>query len=126
MTVTPIDMRTDTDCLRCCVAMVLGMRYESVRDLDVGDLPRQLGRLSTWLEGRGFTMASVQATGEGELLHSFYDGPSNLWIAGGPTIRGTTHAVLYQGTGILHDPHASRAGLLSITSATFIYPINCP
>ena len=126
MTIDRIDMRTATDCLRCCVAMVLSMRYEAVRDLDVGDLPRQLSELNEWLDGIGFALACVQATGEGELLHPFYDGPANLWIAGGPTIRGTIHAVLYQGTRLLHDPHVSRAGLLSITSATFIFPINCP
>ena len=116
------DMRSASDCLRCCVATLLVMPYETVPDLAVGDFQRQLTVLSQWLDSLGFSLLCFQATGDGELLHSFRTGRGRLWIAGGPTARGTTHAVLYCGTEMIHDPHPSRAGLESITSAIVIMP----
>lgn len=115
-----VDQRTETDCLRCCLATVLGLPYEDVPDF-VNEYPGQWAdEMSRWLAARGLSMVRVQATGDGELLHSIYAGPSSFWIASGQSERGRNHAVVYRGAEPYHDPHASRAYLETITAATVI------
>lgn len=45
-------------------------------------------------------------------------------VAGGPGPRGCDHAVLYRDGSMLHDPHPSRAGLLSVEDVTILIPID--
>lgn len=118
-----IDQRLPNDCLRCCLATVLCLPYEEVPHF-VGDAPsRWADKMSKWLNGLGFAAVRVQATGDGEILHSYFDGNGATWIASGLTERGRNHATVWRGTEMIHDPHPSRAGLLTITAALVIVPI---
>lgn len=95
--------------------MMLGLAYEEVPDF-VRDHDDWVQAMATWGGKRGLSLLRVQATSDGELAHTFFEGADALWIASGPGPRGHNHAVLCQGSNLLHDPHKSRKGLLSITS----------
>lgn len=119
------DQRGPTDCMRCCLATVLGLDYERVPDFVSTDFGYdQRAEVARWLDSIGCRAVALQACGDGELLCSTFEIPSGLWIAGGPTQRGTNHAVVYDGGAMVHDPHPSRAGLLAITDA--IVPLGRP
>lgn len=120
-----IDQRTSSDCLRCCIAMVLGLDYEDVPDF-VAMRPMWTWAMTEWARRQGYWSLRVQSTSDGEMLPSLLgeaeiDGP--LWIASGPAARGHNHAVVMRGSVLEFDPHASRAGLISMTAATVFVPI---
>lgn len=103
-----IDQRTKTDCLRCCIATVLGLPYEDVPDLvpeHGGDWPAALAQ---WACAHGLEALWFRCFGEGEMLQPLQT--SARWIATGPTDRGTNHAVVYRGDAMEYDPHARVAG----------------
>jgi hypothetical protein len=112
--VKPINQRTKTDCLRCCIAMVLGLDYADVPSLpsDPDKRDRAVADFATLC---GYDVVHVQATGDGDILG--LPGSTGAWIASGPTIRGTGHAVVYVGDMIWHDPHSSRVGLIDVHAA---------
>ncbi len=115
------DMRTNSDCLRCCIATILHMKYEDVPDF-VADHHDWFGPLVNWCITSEISIVRVQATGDGELLHSVGRQTSGCgeWIASGPANRARNHAVLYKGPVMIHDPYSSREGLLAITAALFL------
>lgn len=43
-------------------------------------------------------------------------------LAYGPSPRGVSHAVIYRYGALAHDPHPSRAGLLSVETTVLIVP----
>lgn len=45
-------------------------------------------------------------------------------LAYGPSPRGVSHAVVYRDGKLAHDPHPSRAGLLSVDTTVLVMPIN--
>lgn len=116
----PVDQRTSNDCLRCCVATVLGLRYEEVGDFAVA---RQAEALIRWAATKGLAVVYLQACGDGEMISVLGSG---LWIASGPTFRGTRHAVVYRGPELVHDPHPSRSGLLRVEAARVLVPAGGP
>lgn len=118
-----IDQRTGSDCVRCCIGMVLGLDYDDVPDFVADHPTRWMLTMTGWAALRSLAVLRFAAADDGELLHE-PSLPGVPWIASGPTERGTNHAVVYVGPEPFHDPHASRAGLLSITAATlFVRPL---
>jgi hypothetical protein len=118
-----VDQRTLTDCLRCCVAAVLELDYEDVADFAIPRRDHQAEALVAWAGTRGLDVVYVQVTGDGELLSL---AGNSLWIASGFTLRGTRHAVVYRGSTLAHDPHYSRAGLLTVNAARVFVPMSGP
>lgn len=92
-----VDRDGHGDCLRACVASVLELPATVVPDF------RLFGPNWMWAL-IGFASCDFDT-----------DPPTEgYWIANGPTVRGTRHSVVYSPDGLAHDPHPSRAGLLSI------------
>ncbi len=118
-----LDMRTDNDCMRCCLAMVTGLPYEDVPDFvhehPLAEVPSVMAR---WFDACGWSMVEVHATDDGEIMPTTFGAPGGLWIGGGSTLRGTMHATVWRGTEMVHDPHPSRAGLDTLTTATMLWP----
>lgn len=114
-----VDQRTPTDCLRCCVATVLGLAYEDVGDFSIPRRDLQAEVMSAWAATVGLDVVYLQVTGDGEMVSVAGAG---LWIASGDTVRGTRHAVVYRGGEMVHDPHVSRAGLLAVGGARVFVP----
>lgn len=100
--------RTGSDCFSACLSWMLGVPQDAVPDFTDPDDARS-GRfyhnVADWLRPRGLRMMMIE----------WRDMPPML---GGPVIaRGTSprekaHAVLWDDSGLLHDPHPSRAGLV--------------
>ncbi len=47
-----------------------------------------------------------------------------LYMASGPSVRGVPHMVVMKDGHIYHDPHPSRAGLLSIACLYVLLPVD--
>lgn len=45
-------------------------------------------------------------------------------LAYGPSPRGVSHAVVYRAGKLAHDPHPSRAGLLSVDTTALVLPVD--
>lgn len=115
-----ISMRTESDCLRCCLAMALDLPYEDVPDFVAEHPFKWADSMVLWLKARSVNVVRVQVVGDGELLPSLFGHTGGAWIASGPAVRGHNHAVLYHGTEMVHDPHPSMAGLEQITAVTVL------
>ncbi len=117
-----VDQRTRSDCLRCCVAMVLGVPYDDVPDFVDEHGYAWAGALANWALDRGYHTLRFLACGDGEMLQSL-EGGIGMWIATGRGPRGGDHAVVFEGFSMFHDPHESRAGLSELTGATVFLPL---
>jgi hypothetical protein len=59
-TIQRVAARNETDCLRCCVAMVTGVAYEKVPDFVEGAPKRSwTGALRNWLSERGSRLVRI-------------------------------------------------------------------
>lgn len=119
----PVDQDVFTvpggNCFSACVASLL--------ELPLADVPYfmgqtddhdWLGELNTWLAPRVLYALCLTFGGDYEL--------PGLFILGGQSPRGDwCHAVVARGRGeVVHDPHPSRAGVLSLEDATLLVPLD--
>lgn len=116
------DQRTETDCLRCCLATVLGLPYDDVPDFVAEYDVEWREALGAWLDARGHLGLWFQASHDQEICGSSIGGREALWIAGGLSPRGSEHTVVYRGATMLHDPHPSKAGLAVVCEAIVMWP----
>lgn len=103
------------------MATILKIPYEEVPDVVAEHGYSWAGELANWAWHKGYHTLRFQACGDGELLQSL-EGGHGVWMANGPGPRGHDHAVVYVGASMIHDPHASREGILEITGATVFIP----
>lgn len=97
--------RTNTDCLRCCIATLLQIPYEDVPDLV--DEPQWIIQLHKWAENRGYDL-SIQEDGNFLPEYSIAVGPS-------PRIQGKDHAVIINNKmKTVHDPALAGGDIESI------------
>lgn len=89
------------NCLPAAIASFLECKIE--------DIPHFIERedwftfMCNWIWEQGYELCQNAALEEMELALVF-----------GDTVRGTHHAVLYNKGKLLHDPHPSRTGLVTI------------
>lgn len=96
------------DCYAACLASLLELPLWMVPPFEQmfgrGDWRE---RTNVWLE-RLFGSELVRTDGHNpQHLPRFY-------IASGPASRGVHHSVIYEGGALVHDPHPSREGLLTV------------
>lgn len=48
--------------------------------------------------------------------------PTGTFLAGGMSLRGTLHTVIYRGDTMLHDPHPDGTGLVSVEDYCWLVP----
>lgn len=113
---TPVDQTIfgapEGNCLPACIASILDLRIEDVPHFGADDW---LDTLERWLAPRG--LYPVCATLGGPWR------PAGLYILAGKSPRGDfLHAVVARGSDVVHDPHPSRAGVLSHADATLLIP----
>ena len=128
---TPVDMLQMSqrergifgDCLRACVASLLDLPAESVPHfLQAAFKDRRMDEVLIYIAdflkplGLGYLAINMPTRG---LVHAWpwYD---CYHIMTGPTERGTHHAVVGYDGEMVHDPHPSRAGLLSCDGLVFL------
>lgn len=110
---TPVDQRTETDCLRACIASILSLSYEEVPDFEPGQ--DQSARLDAWLAERSMYRAVLSAWSWGSWV------PGGYHIMAGPAVGGALcHAVVGYRGEMVHDPHPSRLGLAEVETWTLI------
>lgn len=98
------------DCLKCCVASILELPYETVPHFVKGD--RWYGvpwfhALWDFLRPMGLDAICFDGDSWGP------NDPEFAIVSGQSPRYACTHAVVYQrGKGLVHDPHPSKAGIL--------------
>lgn len=109
-----IFQRTETDCLKCCLAMVLEMEYEEVPDFVLlygTDWGREL---SKWLLERNKGLIQFNSVPQ-------YIPPWLPMIAKGyPSEKSLHHHCVVWTDKEMFDPHPNNIGILDITERYFI------
>lgn len=116
------------DCLRACVASILHRTIDQVPNFwelirPEGDLQ---AALDEWLQPRGYSAIRLHLTDNDTLKRAwvgYAEGPASYVVLSGdgPRVNASgkykQHAVVGQPNGygfkIVHDPHPSRAGLIT-------------
>ena len=120
---TPVDQEflhteaTQGDCLRAATASLLGVPLESVPHF-VADNPG---------EGSDWYFAWEDWLREQGWLLVLFPGDRSFecnYLAAGKTERGTHHIVVMNDGEMVHDPHPSRAGLLSVSETYLLSPVD--
>lgn len=108
------------NCFAACVASVLELPLEDVPNFCEGGDHGWFDRLRAWLRPRGLWALTCKLGGKpGASDGGWY--PEGLHIAGGQSPRhACLHAVVARGNEIVHDPHPSRAGVLSFEDSVVI------
>jgi hypothetical protein len=76
------------------------------RHIDIGD--KWVDEFNEYMFNKGYIIMGYNGRDE-------IEDNEEIWIACGPAERGLNHSVLMKGKNIiLHDPHPSHAGLISI------------
>ena len=113
----PVDMATENDCMRACVASLLGLRLADVPDF--GDDDDQEWAVREWLtREHGLYTVYLNAESRGQWA-------SFGWhMACGKAVGGCEHhaVVAYNGV-VVHDPHPDRLGLASIDTYILLVPM---
>lgn len=102
------------NCFAACVATFLDLPIEQVPHIvELGiHLNGEDDKMAWWaltlgfMAGHGYWPTRLDSLADAE--------PGEVVFVGGPSPRGVEHAVLYRDGELWHDPHPSRAGLLSI------------
>ena len=113
------------NCVSACVATYLNVPLARVPHFiedgiawgDSADLSSGSHWWTLWMGYMyGFGLYAVE-------LESPSDGlPGELLFVAGPSPRGVAHQVLYRDGVLFHDPHPSRAGVLSISEVLAFRP----
>ena len=102
------------NCLAACVATLLDLSIDDVPHFGADGWAEQLTR---WLRPRGLYALHFSLPSDWH--------PRGLYILAGQSPRGDfLHAVVARGGDVIHDPHPSRAGLLSHVDATVLTPLD--
>lgn len=127
---TPVTQRVEGwpfgECVRASYASILDLPIEAVPRFDPASLrpgETQRERERAWLASLGLGLLEVRAARVGdEIPDEVLDAvPQWTWhLVSGTSPRGLGHRCVGRGGRVAHDPHPSRAGLLTIYSVAFL------
>ena len=125
------EQRTDSDCLRCCLATLLAYDYEDVPDF-YGDELRKGAAGSTrhawlncqaWLARQGYAAIEVPAYTT-TYCQPFPDGTAAILSGTSPRNPDWEHCCVgewHRGIwSVTFDPHPSRAGMDGVKTVMFL------
>ncbi|MFJ6085154.1 hypothetical protein ACIQI8_27475 [Streptomyces sp. NPDC092369] len=101
------------NCLQATVASLLELPLKSVPHF-IAEGPRWLELMEAFCRGQGYALRFLPA-----------DAYCAYGMAWGVSPRGVRHSVCWADGRMSHDPHPSRAGLLTVTDLIAVRPI-CP
>lgn len=124
----PVDQTTfgfpGGNCFSACIASILEIPLEDVPYFmgDTLDDDQWFERLSEWLRPWGLYAVCFKLSDDGWV-------PEGIHVLSGQSPRKpdepmSFHSVVAQGTKILHDPHGTRAGLLSRYDVLILLPLD--
>jgi hypothetical protein len=119
--VTQTEVGDRGNCLSACVASLLEIPIECVPNFtsEPHEPPgMQPIRLNEWLSDLGLRAVYCMTS----TMHHDHATPDGFYIITGFSPRGRPHVVIGHGKQIAHDPHPSRAGLVSIDGLILICP----
>ena len=100
------------DCLRACVATVMGLAIEDVPHfVQYRQHPAGTEPLLWWWALVGFASAHGWRVGYVERQSPDEVGPEGVALASGISPRGHLHVVVVEDGALVHDPHPSRGGI---------------
>jgi hypothetical protein len=104
------------NCVQASLASILELPLDAVPHfLAIADEPAHWElAFMDWLEERGVGLIRR----EGDWV---FDG---FYLASGPSPRGVSHMVVYRDGSLAHDPHPSRAGILSVSRTWVLAPLD--
>jgi hypothetical protein len=102
------------NCTEAAVASILGLPLEAVPLFrDAGPTSHDFWcAFEDFFEGLGFGVVRLPGN------HV----PDVLYLASGPAERGCSHMVVMRDGKLIHDPHPSAAGLLSVEHVWLVVP----
>jgi hypothetical protein len=115
------------ECVRAAYATILGLPIDAVPRLDPGISAVagqvQGNRERMWLSTLGLGLYEISCDPQYSLPQEILDSvPEVPHLMSGISPRGFGHRVVGIGGKIVHDPHPSRAGLVSIYSVGILVP----
>lgn len=115
------------ECVRAAYATILGLPIDAVPRLDPGISAaagqEQGSRERMWLSTLGLELIEIGCDPRYSLPDEFLDSlPEVPHLMSGISPRGFGHRVVAVGGQIVHDPHPSQAGLVTIYSVGFLVP----
>lgn len=105
------------NCTEAAVASILGLPLEAVPTFYDGTEGSQHVNLQKFMYNRGFEVLALQHT-EAVIPDE------SMYLACGPSSRGCLHMVVMRDGKLLHDPHPSNEGILSVSYMLLLFPIN--
>jgi len=136
----PVDMtifhdppRSYGNCYSACIASILELPIESFDEFhrlySAWGVLHEAGEKVSW-EVRTAHVSEIQERTGHIPIHVQFGGdtivPLGWSIANGPAERGVDHSCVALNGTIIHDPHPSRAGLISIEDFEILLPIIWP
>jgi len=103
------------NCRAACLASLLELELFMVPPFE--DMPAFYSSQDLWLK-RIFNLELVERRGDYDMsvLPEFY-------IANGLSSRNVLHSVIYSNGVLIHDPHPSKEGILSVEWVNYLRPI---
>lgn len=101
------------NCFASAIASILDLPLHGVPAFDKMDPSEWFDNLFKWLELLGSELR----------IHDADDAPSGYAIANGMSPRGVPHSIVVHDGEMAHDPHPSRAGILSVRDYWQIVPV---
>ncbi len=107
------------NCTQAAIATIMGLELDEVPDFNTlhKDKPHSgyfWGHIAKWFYSRGYIF---------QMSDPKYSWPC-LYLASGPSPRGVSHIVVMEDGKLVHDPHPSRAGILSVDRNYILLPID--
>ena len=101
------------NCLQATIASILEMNLEDVPHFAAMPDDTWFEFMCNWLWDKGWNIEDFETVN---------DSPEYM-LTIGPSQRGVSHAVIYKDGEMVHDPHPSNAGLLSVKWCSAIYKL---
>lgn len=104
------------DCFRTCIACLLDLPLEEVPH-EHGDFSseEQDAKMNAWLAGRGLRLIRTAVRWPDSTMAEFCTWAAYMnsgpYMLSGLSPSGTSHVVICDETGMLHDPHPRGTGL---------------
>ena len=102
------------DCTRAAIASLFALPLDAVPDFNADDPVDFYESIEAFFLSLGYELYRVDRDVAFDALH----------LASGPAARGVSHSVVRRGTKVVHDPHPSRAGLLSVEFVVVPIPLD--
>lgn len=111
------------DCMRACIASVLELQREDVPHFGAMEGVTWLKEYVRWLNKHGFSVYTQFGDHDTHPVMQDDENPYYFAIGRTPRHPEITHMVVCRNGAVVHDPHPSRKGLMSIEAFEILFKI---